>query len=206
MRSRARRMGRRGAARAARRRRPRDPRRDAARQDGLAVLARSAAEAGAAGDHADRAGGGRRPRRRPRRRGHRLHDEAVLLRRAGGAGARAPAHARSATRRHAAAGIELDLLGRKVMRDGVEIALSARSSTCSRTSCATRPALSREQILSAVWGYAFDPGTNIVEVYVSYLRRKLRCRTPAPIVTVRSVGYRLRREADRVPGAPTARG
>ena len=33
--------------------------------------------------------------------------------------------------------------------------------------------LSREQILSAVWGYSHDPGTNIVEVYVSYLRRKL---------------------------------
>jgi DNA-binding response OmpR family regulator len=52
--------------------------------------------------------------------------------------------------------------------------------------------LSREQILSAVWGYSHDPGTNIVEVYVSYLRRKLgRPGSPAPIVTVRSVGYRL---------------
>ncbi len=52
--------------------------------------------------------------------------------------------------------------------------------------------LSREQILSAVWGYSHDPGTNIVEVYVSYLRRKLgRSGSPAPIVTVRSVGYRL---------------
>ena len=52
--------------------------------------------------------------------------------------------------------------------------------------------LSREQILSAVWGYSHNPGTNIVEVYVSYLRRKLgRPGSPAPIVTVRSVGYRL---------------
>ena len=43
-----------------------------------------------------------------------------------------------------------------------------------------------------MWGYSHDPGTNIVEVYVSYLRRKLgRPGSPAPIVTVRSVGYRL---------------
>jgi DNA-binding response OmpR family regulator len=55
--------------------------------------------------------------------------------------------------------------------------------------------LSREQILNAVWGYAFDPGTNVVEVYVGYLRRKLaRPDDPAPIETVRSVGYRF---ADR---------
>jgi DNA-binding response OmpR family regulator len=53
--------------------------------------------------------------------------------------------------------------------------------------------LTREQILSAVWGYAFDPGTNVVEVYVGYLRRKLaRESRPAPLETVRSVGYRLR--------------
>ncbi len=52
--------------------------------------------------------------------------------------------------------------------------------------------LSREQILRAVWGYEYDPGTNVVDVYVGYLRRKLR-RDDAkvPIVTVRSVGYRF---------------
>jgi DNA-binding response OmpR family regulator len=52
--------------------------------------------------------------------------------------------------------------------------------------------LSREQILRAVWGYEYDPGTNVVDVYIGYLRRKLRTQgTGAPIVTVRSVGYRL---------------
>ena len=52
--------------------------------------------------------------------------------------------------------------------------------------------LSREQLLNGVWGYAFDPGTNVVEVYVGYLRRKLaRDGTPAPIETLRSVGYKL---------------
>jgi DNA-binding response OmpR family regulator len=43
-----------------------------------------------------------------------------------------------------------------------------------------------------VWGYDFDPGTNVVEVYVGYLRRKLATdENPAPIETLRSVGYRL---------------
>jgi DNA-binding response OmpR family regulator len=52
--------------------------------------------------------------------------------------------------------------------------------------------LSREQILRAVWGYDYDPGTNVVDVYVGYLRRKLRHGgRSAPIVTVRSVGYRF---------------
>jgi DNA-binding response OmpR family regulator len=52
--------------------------------------------------------------------------------------------------------------------------------------------LSRAQLLSGVWGYDFDPGTNVVEVYVGYLRRKLAVSgSPAPIDTVRSMGYRL---------------
>jgi DNA-binding response OmpR family regulator len=52
--------------------------------------------------------------------------------------------------------------------------------------------LSRQEILSAVWGYAHDPQTNIVDVYIGYLRRKLgSTEHPAPILTVRSVGYRL---------------
>ena len=52
--------------------------------------------------------------------------------------------------------------------------------------------LSREQILGAVWGYEHDPGTNIVDVYIGYLRRRLRvAEHPAPITTVRAVGYRL---------------
>jgi DNA-binding response OmpR family regulator len=49
--------------------------------------------------------------------------------------------------------------------------------------------LSREQLLSAVWGYDYDPGSNVVDVYVGYLRRKLGERR---IVTVRGMGYQLR--------------
>ncbi len=48
--------------------------------------------------------------------------------------------------------------------------------------------LSREQLLSRVWGYDFDPGSNVVDVYVRYLRKKLG---PDVIETVRGMGYRL---------------
>jgi DNA-binding response OmpR family regulator len=49
--------------------------------------------------------------------------------------------------------------------------------------------LSREQLLSHVWGYDFDPGSNVVDVYIRYLRKKLG---PDVIETVRGMGYRLR--------------
>ena len=43
-----------------------------------------------------------------------------------------------------------------------------------------------------MWGYEHDPATNVVDVYVGYLRRKLSAPGfPAPIYTVRAVGYRL---------------
>ena len=48
--------------------------------------------------------------------------------------------------------------------------------------------LSRVQILSRVWGYDFDPGSNVVDVYVRYLRTKIGSHL---IETVRGVGYRL---------------
>ncbi len=52
--------------------------------------------------------------------------------------------------------------------------------------------LSRQQILSAVWDYAFDPGSNVVDVYISYLRNKLDRRgEPSLIATVRGAGYRF---------------
>ncbi|WP_104193250.1 response regulator transcription factor [Cryobacterium sp. Y82] len=49
--------------------------------------------------------------------------------------------------------------------------------------------LSREQLLSRVWGYDFDPGSNVVDVYVRYLRAKFG---PERIQTVRGMGYRLK--------------
>lgn len=52
--------------------------------------------------------------------------------------------------------------------------------------------LSRDQILRAVWGYEHDPGTNLLDVYVGYVRRKLRASgADGRIVTIRSLGYRF---------------
>lgn len=52
--------------------------------------------------------------------------------------------------------------------------------------------LSRSQILSAVWDYSFDPGSNVVDVYVGYLRRKIDVPgDPSLIQTVRGAGYRF---------------
>ena len=51
---------------------------------------------------------------------------------------------------------------------------------------------SRTEILRKVWGYGFDPGTNIVEVYIAYLRRKVDAGAAEPLIrTVRGFGYRL---------------
>ena len=51
--------------------------------------------------------------------------------------------------------------------------------------------LSREQLLSHVWGYDYDPSSNVVDVYVRYLRNKIGADR---IATVRGAGYRLLRE------------
>jgi DNA-binding response OmpR family regulator len=89
--------------------------------------------------------------------------------------------------------IEVDLLSRAVHRSGERVRLSATEFDLLVFLMRNRRrVVSREQILRAVWGYEHDPGTNIVEVYMGYLRRKLRQgRAPGPIVTVRAVGYRL---------------
>lgn len=53
--------------------------------------------------------------------------------------------------------------------------------------------LTRQQLLDAVWGFDFDTGSNVVDVYVGYLRRKLdRPGEPSFIETVRGAGYRVR--------------
>jgi DNA-binding response OmpR family regulator len=92
-----------------------------------------------------------------------------------------------------AAGIHVDLLTREVTLGDEAVHLSAREfDLLAYFMRHVNEVLSREQILSAVWGYDFDPGTNVVEVYVGYLRRKLASNGgPARIETLRSVGYRL---------------
>jgi len=89
--------------------------------------------------------------------------------------------------------VEVDLITREVSRAGAPVRLSTTEfELLSYLLRNTGRVLSREQILRAVWGYEYDPGTNVVDVYVGYLRRKLRQTGERdPIVTVRSVGYRF---------------
>lgn len=93
-----------------------------------------------------------------------------------------------------AAGIRLDLITRTAQRDGTATELPRREADLLAYLMRNEGHVcTREELLSAVWGYDHDPGTNIVQVYVGYLRRKLaRPGSPAPIETLRSVGYRLR--------------
>ena len=111
--------------------------------------------------------------------------------------ARVRAHLRAPGQRQSsqleADGIRMDLRTRRVERDGREVELTAREFEL-LAYLARHPdqVLSREQILNAVWGFDFDPGTKVLEVYISYLRRKLGGDGVSPIETVRNVGYRLR--------------
>ncbi|MFP5322187.1 MAG: response regulator transcription factor [Acidimicrobiia bacterium] len=84
----------------------------------------------------------------------------------------------------------LDLRRRAVTVDGRSVELSAREFTLAEA-LFRHPGqvLSREQLLSMVWGYDFAPESNVVDVYIGYLRRKLGADR---IETVRGMGYRLR--------------
>lgn len=89
--------------------------------------------------------------------------------------------------------IDVDLLSRRVRRGGRPVQLSSTEFELLVYLMRHRgQVVSREEILSSVWGYEHDPATNVVDVYVGYLRRKLgRDNDPAPIFTIRAVGYRL---------------
>jgi two-component system copper resistance phosphate regulon response regulator CusR len=85
--------------------------------------------------------------------------------------------------------VALDLRTRRAAVGGRTIELSAREFTMLEVFLRhAGQVLSREQLLSHVWGYDFDPGSNVVDVYVGYLRRKLG---KDRIVTVRGMGYAL---------------
>ncbi|MFD2759167.1 response regulator transcription factor [Gulosibacter faecalis] len=86
-------------------------------------------------------------------------------------------------------GVRLDLRTRRATVDGAPVELSAREFSLAQE-LLEHPGqvLTREQLLSRVWGFDFDPGSNVVDVYVRYLRRKLGAER---IQTVRGVGYRL---------------
>jgi DNA-binding response OmpR family regulator len=85
--------------------------------------------------------------------------------------------------------VVLDLLTRRVRVGDQEVELSAREFALAEVFFRNAgQVLSREQLLSFVWGYDRDPGSNVVDVYVGYLRKKLGDDV---IATVRGMGYRL---------------
>jgi DNA-binding response OmpR family regulator len=89
-----------------------------------------------------------------------------------------------------AGGVTLDMRARRASVQGKTIELSAREYTMLEVLMRhAGQVLSREQLLSHVWGYDHDPGSNVVDVYVGYLRKKLG---PDVIETARGMGYRLR--------------
>lgn len=86
--------------------------------------------------------------------------------------------------------VTLDLLSRRVRSSGKEFELTAREFTMLELLMRNSGLIiSREQLLSRVWGLDHDPGSNVVDVYVRYLRQKLG---PDSIETVRGLGYRFK--------------
>jgi two-component system copper resistance phosphate regulon response regulator CusR len=88
-----------------------------------------------------------------------------------------------------AGSVRLDLRRRGAFVGDREVELSARELALAEVLLRNRGlVLSREQLLSQVWGYDFDPGSNVVDVYVGYLRKKLGADL---VTTVRGLGYRV---------------
>ncbi|MFC9788815.1 response regulator transcription factor [Rhodococcus sp. NPDC127528] len=90
--------------------------------------------------------------------------------------------------------LSVDLLGRRANLDGIEIELTKREFEL--LAVLVRNAgvvLTRERLLELVWGYDFVADTNVVDVFVGYLRRKLEAHGhPRILHTVRGVGFVLR--------------
>jgi two-component system response regulator QseB len=88
-----------------------------------------------------------------------------------------------------AGAVVLDLRTRRASTAGRTVDLTAREYTMLEVLIRhAGQVLSREQLLSHVWGYDYDPGSNVVDVYIGYLRKKLG---PDAIETARGMGYRL---------------
>jgi DNA-binding response OmpR family regulator len=88
--------------------------------------------------------------------------------------------------------LQLDITGRAVHVGALRVALSPREHALLHHLMRRRNDVSsRREILSEVFGYEFDPGTNVIEVHIAHLRRKLAGST-SRIETVRGTGYRLR--------------
>ncbi|MEP6261866.1 MAG: response regulator transcription factor [Gillisia sp.] len=91
-------------------------------------------------------------------------------------------------------GIHLDDLSKKVYKEGEEIKLTATEYNLLKLLLENiDKVLSREKILDKVWGVQYDLGTNVVDVYINYLRRKLKDNSTNKVIhTVIGMGYVIR--------------
>jgi two-component system OmpR family response regulator len=92
------------------------------------------------------------------------------------------------------ADLTMNLLTREVTRGGVNIALTPREfSLLEHLLRSPGRVLTRVEICERVWDYNFDPGTNLVEVYIQRLRKKVDGNAPVKLIeTIRQVGYRIK--------------
>lgn len=95
------------------------------------------------------------------------------------------------------ADLTMDLLARKVQRGSKEITLTVKEFALLEYMLRNKQRiLTRSQIADHVWNYSFDSGTNIVDVYIRYLRRKIDSDESQKLIhTIRGVGYILKEEA-----------
>ena len=89
--------------------------------------------------------------------------------------------------------LEIDLANQLVFRDGEQLYLTRREYDLLVTLIRSREALSREELLEKIWKYENPTNSNIVDVYIRYLRNKIDQEgQPSYIETVRGIGYKMR--------------
>ena len=90
--------------------------------------------------------------------------------------------------------LSANLMTREVARSGLQIEMTPKEfSLLAFLMRAPGRVLTRTQILEQVWGYHFDPGTNLVDVYIRRLRSKIDIESEIPLIeTLRGVGYRMK--------------
>lgn len=96
------------------------------------------------------------------------------------------------------ADLEIDLLSRTARRGGTHIVLTNREFALLETlaNASPRP-VSKASLVERVWDQYFDPGSNVVNVYVNYLRKKIDLPGLKPLIhTLRGVGFALKEEGD----------
>jgi DNA-binding response OmpR family regulator len=99
------------------------------------------------------------------------------------------------------ADLEIDLLSRTARRGAEQIILTNREFALLETLAQASPRpVSKATLIERVWDQYFDPGSNVVNVYVNYLRRKIDLPGLRPLIhTLRGVGFALREEGESTP-------